>query len=81
MQRRLAEHHGGAGQGAGRTERRTDAWGEFLRRILLSASIAGVAGMAPATGSTLPKPGVVEPDQAGEPDQPGDASQAEPPRG
>ena len=63
-------------------DRRTDPWAEFLRRILLSASLAGVAGMAPAVAdSATPKPGVVEPDQQGEPDQSEDVSKAEPPQG
>ncbi len=76
MQRRLAEHHRGSGQGTARPERRGDQWAEFLRRILLSASLAGVAGVTPtAADNAPPNPGVVEPDQAGGSDQPG-----EPPR-
>lgn len=63
-------------------DRRADPWGEFLRRILLSASLAGVAGMTPATpDNASSKPGVVEPDQTGEPDQPAEPPQVKPPQG
>lgn len=63
-------------------DRRTDPWGEFLRRILLSASLAGVAGMtAAAPDNAAPSSGVMEPDQTGEPDQPVEPSQVKPPQG
>jgi hypothetical protein len=52
--------------------KRVDPWGDFLRRILLSASLAGVAGLAPTTGSAGPQQEMAEPEpQAELPPRPG----------
>ena len=48
-------------------ERRNDPWGEFLRRILLSASLASVAAVTPdgkSSAATQP-PGMEEPEPDG----------------
>jgi hypothetical protein len=37
-------------------ERRTDPWADFLRRILLSASLAGAATVATKAGTDTPPP-------------------------
>ena len=51
--------------------RRVDPWGDFLRRILLSASLAGVAGLPPAASGTGPQQEVAEPEPSAElPPQP-----------
>ncbi len=49
------------GGGMRRMERRTDPWGDFLRRILLSAGLASAAAVSStATGNDTPQAEVSE---------------------
>lgn len=47
-------------------DKRADPWGDFLRRVLLSASLAGTALPAAAAEDTAPVE-VAEPDQPAQP--------------
>jgi hypothetical protein len=52
-------------------DKRADPWGDFLRRLLLSASLAGTALPAAANEDAAPV-------EVAEPDQPGTPQAAEP---
>ena len=60
-----------AGPAVTRMDKRADPWGDFLRRLLLSASLAGTALPAAANEDAAPV-------EVAEPDQPGTPQAAEP---
>jgi hypothetical protein len=57
--------------------RRTDPWGDFLRRILLSAGLASAAAVSTtSTGKDTPPAEVSEAETQPHPDAPGPAAKA-----
>lgn len=63
-QDRCAPHP--VGRGVRRMERRTDPWADFLRRMLLSASLASAAAVTTATNVDSPPAEIAD----AEPQQP-----------
>ncbi|SDB64023.1 hypothetical protein [Belnapia rosea] len=58
-------------------ERRTDPWGDFLRRILLSAGLASAAAVSTtSTGNDAPQAEVSEAEAQPQPDAPKTAAKA-----
>ena len=57
-----------AGRGMRRMERRTDPWADFLRRILLSASLASAAAVTTTAGKDQSPAEVAEAEPQQQPD-------------